>query len=403
MIALLLAGVLGFGALIAFSAFAPDRRGELDVGAHALSRSAVGYAGFARLLQNGRANVHVSRGLDELHAARLVILTPDAPISEDFLEEREIFAPTLIVLPKWIPVPDPQRAGWALNLGTLDEKTPARIAPFIGEISVVRRRVRGRPSLVAATAAGAQADPGAAAAGFGAPVRLGAVASFQTIEGAELTPRLVDETGRTVLAQWGTDPVYVLSEPDLLNTQGIADFQTARAAAEIIDMISDGDGPIVFDVTLNGFARSRNPLKLALEPPFLAVTLCLLAAALLAGWQAVVRFGPAVVEGRAFDYGKKALADNSAALIRLGRREHELGEGYSRITRELAARAVGAQRSMSDDDLSAHLDRIAQQANVEGSLVGLAEDAREASNSARLLSAARALYQWRRGVVRADR
>jgi hypothetical protein len=234
---------------------------------------------------------------------------------------------------------------------------------------------------------------------------LGAIASFQTIEGATLTPLVVDDEGRTVLARWGEeeDWVYILSDPDLLNTHGVADYETARAAAALIDMISDGDGPIIFDATLNGFARSRNPLKLVLEPPFLAVTLCLIAAALLAGWHAMARFGPPAFQARTFDYGKKALADNSAALIRLGRREHEMGESYARLTRELAARAVGAPRTMPDEELSAHLDRIARQAKAEKSLAALLEEARLAANSARLLSAARALYLWRRGVVRADR
>jgi hypothetical protein len=284
----------------------------------------------------------------------------------------------------------------------------ADVVPFAGDLKIARREIRGRPSLVTTKAAvglDPQPESSQAQTAFDAPVRLGAIASFQTIEGRTLTPLLVDDAGRTVLAQWGgeEDWVYILSDPDILNTHGVADFETARAAAALIDMISDGDGPIIFDATLNGFARSRNPLKLVLEPPFLAVTLCLIAAALLAGWHAMARFGPPASQARTFDYGKKALADNSAALIRLGGREHEMGESYARLTCELAARAVGAPRTMPDDELSAHLDRIARQAKAEKSLAALLQEARQAANSARLLSAARALYLWRRGVVRADR
>ncbi|MGE3582225.1 MAG: hypothetical protein AB7J28_12515, partial [Hyphomonadaceae bacterium] len=111
-VALLLIGVLGFAALLSLSAFAPDMRGRQDPGAHALSRSAVGYAGLARLLESGGARVMISRGDDpEARAqAGLLILTPPPGALDDetWSEQSAGRRPSLVVLPKWRVAGDPR-------------------------------------------------------------------------------------------------------------------------------------------------------------------------------------------------------------------------------------------------------------------------------------------------------
>ena len=70
------------------------------------------------------------------------------------------------------------------------------------------------------------------------------------------------------------------------------------------------------------------------------MTLTLVAAMLLAGWQAFARFGPAVRRERAIAFGKAALVDNTAALIRKARREARLGGRYVEVIRERAVDRV---------------------------------------------------------------
>ncbi len=78
---------------------------------------------------------------------------------------------------------------------------------------------------------------------------------------------------------------------------GLKDIRTAKAGVGILQALRD-DGAyqrragevIAFDVTLNGFARSRSVLKLAFEAPFVGATLCLVVAALLMGLHACARF-----------------------------------------------------------------------------------------------------------------
>jgi hypothetical protein len=87
------------------------------------------------------------------------------------------------------------------------------------------------------------------------------------------------------------------------------------------------DEPIIFDATLHGFTRSENLLQMMFDIPFLGVTLVALAAALLLGWAASIRFGPPARETRAIALGKQALADNSAGLVSMARRETRMAPG----------------------------------------------------------------------------
>ena len=60
---LVIVGVFSFSAFFVLQAYAPDLRGGDDGGAHALSKSAVGYAGLVALLKARGEPVVISRGL----------------------------------------------------------------------------------------------------------------------------------------------------------------------------------------------------------------------------------------------------------------------------------------------------------------------------------------------------
>ena len=185
--------------------------------------------------------------------------------------------------------------------------------------------------------------------------------AFQTLTAKDWTPLLTDETGAVVLAQMRSTQIYVLSDPDLLNTQGLANLDTLTSAVSIVRTLRPGEAAVIFDVTLNGYKIDRSALKLMFDPPFLAVTLCIAAAMALAGLQALFRFGAVRRAGRAFALGKEALTDNSAQLIRLAKREAKMAPRYAVLTRNAAAKAVGAPRDLTGDALTQFLDRLASQ------------------------------------------
>ena len=127
----------------------------------------------------------------------------------------------------------------------------------------------------------------------------------------------------------------------------------ARSALAMLDFLNstDADG-VLFDVTANGLGRSRSPLKLAFDPPFLAVTLTIFAAMLLAAWQALNRFGPVRRRERAIAFGKAALVDNSAALIRKAGREATPRQPLCRRHSQSRRRSVPACRRRRIDSRS---------------------------------------------------
>src|SRR5262249_29518588 len=99
-------------AFVTLSTFAPDLMSGNDAGAHALSRSAIGFAGAVRLARAHGANVTVSRSQPhDGAAAPLVILTPRSKIALtdiDKLADHRV----LVILPKWLPIPSFDHQGW---------------------------------------------------------------------------------------------------------------------------------------------------------------------------------------------------------------------------------------------------------------------------------------------------
>jgi hypothetical protein len=151
---------------------------------------------------------------------------------------------------------------------------------------------------------------------------------------------------------------------------------------------------VLFDVTLNGYGRPRSLLMLALSPPFLGTSICALAAAMLMGGRAAIRFGPAKPRGSALAPGKAALLDNAAQLIALARREPRMGRRYAALVRRRLARRALLLDGIADvtpDRLDPAVDRLTL--GAEPPFAVLAGAAETASDTASLMRATRALHQ----------
>jgi hypothetical protein len=230
--------------------------------------------------------------------------------------------------------------------------------------------------------------------------------SPQTIEGDNVRPLASlpgggKQGGGSLIAQLGDQPHYVVADPDLLNNHGLRNPEVARAALALIDRLNWGEANGVdFDLTVNGLgaAGSMSMLRLAFEPPFLAMTLALVAAALLAGLHGAFRFGPVRRPERAIAFGKAALVENSAGLVRMAERETKLGGAYADVVRHELARAVHAPPSLDAGDLDRRLDRLGPKG--EPGFSELAADLAVARDRMRLMAAARALFRWKKAIIR---
>ena len=392
---MVLVGVFAFSAFAALSAYAPDLRSGADGGAHALSKSAVGFAGLAELMRDEGEEVLVSRGPSTPAHGGLLVLTPAPETPPTAIAAFHSPGAILIVLPKWEPAPQALRAGWVDKAGLLDAgAVAAPLKDLSAATTIERRKGVSQPVL--------HADQRSPLFTAGVVGTLGATDSLQTISGPDWIPVLSDENGKAVLALSRKRPMFVLADPDVFNTHGLASLATARTADAIARTLA-GAGAVIFDVTLNGFSRGRSLLRLSLEPPFLGVTLCLLAAAVLMGLQAAARFGPPLRPQLALALGKRALADNSAALVRMARREARMAAPYADLVRDDAARTVGVPRDLDPAEMEGVLDRLGRARGAASTFSQLAARARAASDPGELMRTARELFQWKAEITRERR
>jgi hypothetical protein len=365
--------------MLVLGAYAPDLRSGHNGGAHALSNSATGFSGIVQLAQATGRNPAVVRNLSLLDGEELVVLTPEHGAT-DMSKPLEMRATkrTLIVFPKWATVADKTHGGWVRAAGVVPTWEPEGVLNPQYKLKVGRELSHGAPLKTIPDYAPSE-------------MRFTAPRALQTASGAGFHAIVADQAGHGVLLQFGDKPLYVLADPDLLSNKGMADERQAAAALAMLDFLNTaGAKSISFDVTLNGLGHSPSPLRLAFDPPFLATTLAIAAALLLAALQALTRFGPARRPARALAFGKAALIDNTAALVRKARREAALGARYAEMVRERAVTVFGVPQRLQGAAVDEYLDRL----DGKTSFSKLAEAASGAHRRDELVAAARALHQW---------
>ncbi|WGM31545.1 DUF4350 domain-containing protein [Brevundimonas sp. NIBR11] len=390
-IVVLIVGVVALAGLGVLSAYAPELKSGDDGEAHALSRSLIGYAALPRLLRATGTPVVLSRGpLGYGAIDSLLILTPTVGTPPERIEDIRHEGSVLVVLPKWSHAPLPDHKGWVSTLGVVSPEQALSVLPDEVRSGTTLSDATGSRRVLLRRAGDTPLTD--------EPV---VIDTHRTLGGPQWMAVITDDEGRTVLAAHRETGLYVLADADLLNTQGLKSLAGARTAIAMLDALRAPDGPVVFDLTLHGFQRTRNLGRLLLEPPLLGMTLVLLALTLLAGWQAAVRYGPARRNRRVVALGKRALADNTAALVRMAKREHHMGAPYARLVRAAVARAIGAPRDLAGDALDAFLDRVGVLAGVSKPYTALAMNAQAAKTRGDLIRVARDLHRWTQEMTRA--
>lgn len=388
---MLVIGILGFAGTLVIGAFAPDLRSGHNGGTHALSNAAVGFSGIVQLAEATGRNPRIIRSDHLFGSEDLLVVTPDRGYDDisPVLNARSA-KPTLFVLPKWATISDPGHTGWVRVDGLTMAGDPGSLLLPQTEFTIRRARSGG-----AALFATENFDN---AIRFAAPRVLQVITGQTPGEGRKvqrLVPLITDGKGGIVLARYGEGPLYLLADPDLISNAGIKDPRQAAAALAMLDwMNSTGATSIGFDVTLNGFGHSQSPLKLAFTPPFLAMTLALAAVLFLVGWHAFGRFGPIRPRGRTIAFGKAALVENSAKLIRRAGRESQLGGRYAQMIRERAVATFGVPARLKDAALDAYLDKLGVWRGQRFS--ELARSAETTQDRDALVAAAQALHQWQK-------
>lgn len=387
-------GVIAFIALWALIALGPQLSSGQDGGGHALSKAAPGYAAVVDLAERAGVDVTLRRRIETGHYddyGPLLVLTPTHQSRADDISALLDAAggtSVLLVLPKWIA---PREGGEGLKPGWVGSgfaTTPsaAMLPPaYFGSAAIRMHPGKARVAT-------------APVAGRAIPVFL--PDNVQTVAGAGLEPLIAAPGGDAVLARTHDRSLYILADPDLINNLAFASRDKARAAMLLIDTVAeDADADtLAFDLTLNGFGSQRSLLRFAFVPPFIGITLCLIAAGLLALWQAWMRFGPALKPERTIPVSKEALIANSADLIRQARREIDGAEAFVHSQRSAIARRLHAPAGLDAAATDAWIDRHIRPG---GALFSpLARQLPLARNRHEFLEGAQALHDIRKDLLR---
>lgn len=273
--------------------------------------------------------------------------------------------PTLIILPKWKVEKLPLQGGRVQRTGEVDGTKLQQLVPAEADWHVEDR-----------SDVGLVADNYPALRSFALPDR-----GLNAMAGDAITPLIGARDGAAVLGQIGSSDTFVLADPDLVNNRAMADQRNAKAALAMLRAIDpEHDGRALFDRSLHYTRGDRNLVKLLFLPPFLGVTLALIAAAVLAGIAAAGRFGPPLREKRAVAAGKRALIDNIVALTRLAGRTPLVGPRYADMMLELLSRRLLMGAAPSAERLDrvhpgySDIDRRLRDARTEGEALAAAKD-----------------------------
>ncbi|MCC6551662.1 MAG: hypothetical protein IT372_01405, partial [Polyangiaceae bacterium] len=384
-------------ALIALAFSGQMRAGDSEQ-ANAFSRSSIGYRALVELLDGSGVNVVVSRFRSAHKAgpsaplliAEPIYIAPRAGGDSDPRPERpddeedgaplgsrtrarsgagdsrsqglaDVVAiaeargaPVVVVLPKWYGDTNPQREGW---IGALDERA-SDAEQALAALAI------DRCGLVWPEAAGGGWEsslPGGERPTLPEPQLLDL--------DCELDP-IVSSPDGILIGQLPGRRALVVSDPDLLNTYGLAHGDNAVIAHRLlVDRL--GASSLVIDEVLHGFYQPPSIWTELLTLPLLPVTLHVLALTALAIAAAATRFGRPEPSPPRVPPGKRALVDSTAELLDGGGHHAESLRHYLRMTLRHTAAAVGAPLTAGEDPVAA-LASLARSRGVRSDITAIA-------------------------------
>ncbi|MDX8509204.1 DUF4350 domain-containing protein [Mesorhizobium captivum] len=372
------ASLLAAAGFFLLSTYAPDFR-EPEGGTTPLSKGGTGYAGLVEWLKltNGQAPP-MARGEKDLESAlasTFLLIVTIAPGSDPAALQRIVKLrsgkDTLFVLPKWQTMPLLGNDGWETKV----ERLPTTVVnDWLGRLAKAKLG-DGKPTVDRIDVQGRK---------IAMPEELQWVADDH--------PLISAGDGKAILTELDNEPFYILTDPDLINNAALKDPQKAAAALDMIAMLEPAKGAVMFDLTLHGIGQNYDLAKLLVEPPFLALTLSVLVAAALAFLHGLGRFGPPRTEGRAIAFGKRALVDTTAMLLKRAGRLQELGDRYAALMRQRAAALLGAPHGLQGEALDRWLDsRDKSEAN---GFTARFKAANDSNTLAGMHEAAEKLHDW---------
>jgi hypothetical protein len=318
-----------------------------SVGPSSYSRSAVGYAGLADMLQKRDLPVVKSRfdSLGQVTPGGVLVIAEPLPGAKNEQIMRTLLKADniLLILPKWFGRQSESKPTWIGEATHIDPEVAAWALHLVAP----------KADVSDVTTTSFTLNPFNLAPNVTAPVRL--------IHGDRLQPIIGSADGMLLgLLRDRDRKIWVLSDPDVMSNHALAQSGNPALALAIIDHLRSGSGSIVFDETIHGFiAEPQNPFKLLFRFPFIiAVIQGVLALALLV-WATVGRFGTPQPAPSSISAGRQQLLENIAKLVDTRGHRDVMIKRYVLETLRDVGRQLHAPRGLSTAALIAWLQRVA--------------------------------------------
>ena len=384
------------------------------IGPSTFSRSAIGYAGIADVLNQLGIDVVKSRydSLGKLTPGSVLVIAEPRPGGKTETTIRTLLkADTiLLILPKWTGEPSRQKSGWIGKVELLSRADAAWVLHLVAP----------RADVFQSDAASWTTNALNIAPTLQAPIQL--------MRGGNLRPLIADKDGILLgeISQGGgqflllSDPleplqrgaavahkrtIWVVSDPDIFSNHGFAAAGNAALAVATIRHLLAGSGRVVFDETLHGFtSEPAGPLLLLFRFPFIVATIQGAIAIALLLWATLGRFGAPQPAPPPMNAGRLGLLQNIAKLVEFTGHHEVMIRRYVFETVRDVARQLHAPRGLSTAALVAWLQRVGAARGITtdcGALMSETEalaDGRRRS-PASLVRLARDIHRWRGEIV----
>jgi hypothetical protein len=385
------AAVLIFAVALYLAAQSDNGAGTDPIGPSTASRSALGYAGIADILEQLGTPVirSRSRSRDRLGDGGVLVVAEPAvtPQTEPAVRKVIDARTVLLILPKWNGAPDAEHRGWIDRAELAPSLTVQLAFDLAGEAGGV---LRGPP-------------PARWTRDLVGP-KPSIPRIFQFIRSDRLRPIVASGDQILVGEAMRRDGrrIWVLSDPDVIANNGLSNPANAAFAVALIGKLRQGEGPVVFDEAVHGVAGTTPSLiALLFHPPILSTTIATAIAVGLLLWAAMPRFGAVEPPGPALDSGKTALIANTAALLTRPTHRRAMLRRFLEVTIRDVARRLRAPRGLSGGALAEWLDRVgrARGVTIDGAaLAGRAARLEETGPGA-MVVLARDITRWKREMI----
>lgn len=393
---LLLLGLLSTLGIAITSVFQGDGQYEMSPGNNSFSKSAVGHAAFAELITRKGRSVDQSQNntaqkLNNPDAVLLLIEPRYDSATEKRVSDLLDYAPTLLVLPKRQGFAG-GRAGWIGAQTLLDERVPEAVAGFLSVgIDVVRPTDKLNNWRSDFT-------------GLGNPD----IDQIQLLTSNIVTPIVsADEGilfGKLDLA--AGEPVWILSDPDLLATHGLARGWNAELAVAVMETVAGNRTTAVVDEIIHGFTVDPSLVRAMFKVPFVYATVPALVALLIFMLALTRRFGaPFHVQVSVRD-SKAVFINNAARLLHMADKEQE---ALVRLIEDEAltiAQQLNIPSATEKSSLEHWLDKKSHERGVVPNFTTIKRralrirgDEDTETKNQRLLTLAQQFYQWKTEIL----